>query len=111
MNLTTRLRGPAHSFYRSCTPEQRSNYDLLVDQLMQRFTPVQIQAIQSQLFHDRKQGVKETVDKYAEGLKKLYVKAYPNLSRGGREAEAMSQSVLVNQFVSGLLPELKLKVV
>ena len=30
VNLTTRLRGTAYSFYRSCTAEQQSNYKLLV---------------------------------------------------------------------------------
>ena len=30
VNLTTRLRGPALSFYRSCPTEQRANYHLLI---------------------------------------------------------------------------------
>ena len=42
VNLTTRLRGAAYSFYRSCTPEQRSSYTLLVAELQKRFTPVQL---------------------------------------------------------------------
>ena len=42
VNLTTRLRGTAYSFYRSCTAEQRSNYKLLVEQLSKRFTPVEL---------------------------------------------------------------------
>ena len=64
VNLSTRLRGSAYSFYRSCTTEQRNDYNLLVEQLTKRFTPVQIQPIQSQLFHDRQQKPKETVDEY-----------------------------------------------
>ena len=44
-------------------------------------------------------------------MKKLFHKAYSNLARGGIEAEAMGQSVLANQFVSGLRSELKSKVV
>jgi len=48
------------------------------------------------LFHDRQQKPKETVDEYAEALKKLFVKAYSNLSRRGQEAESMGQSVLAN---------------
>ena len=111
VNLTTRLRGSAYSFYRSCTTEQRNDYGLLIQQLTTRFTPVQIQPIQSQLFHDRKQGPKETVDEYAEALKKLFAKAYSKLARGGPVAESMGQSVLANQFVAGLRPELKSKVV
>ena len=38
VNLTTRLRGAAYSFYRSYTPEQRSNYVLLVTKLKKWFT-------------------------------------------------------------------------
>jgi len=41
-------------------------------------------------------------------VRKLFSKAYYNLSG---EAEAMEQSVLANQFVAGLCPELKAKVV
>ena len=111
VNLSTRLRGSAYSFYRSCTAEQRNDYKLLVEQLTKRFTPIQIQPIQSQLFHDRQQKPKETVDEYAEALKKLFVKAYSSLARGGQEAETMGQSVLANQFVAGLRSELKVKVV
>ena len=111
VNLFTRLRGSAYSFYRSCTAEQRNDYKLLVEQLTKRFTPIQIQPIQSQLFHDRQQKPKETVDEYAEALKKLFVKAYSSLARGGQEAETMGQSVLANQFVAGLRSELKVEVV
>ena len=111
VNLTTRLRGSAYSFYRSCAPEQRSSYGRLTEQLTTRFTPVQIQAVQSQLFHSRHQKARETVDEYAQDLRKLYARAYMRLSRGGPEAEAMGQSVLANQFVSGLKPELRAKVV
>ena len=111
VNLTTRLRGTAYSFYRSCASEQRSNYGLLVEQLRKRFTPVQLTAIQSQRFHDCRQSANETVDEFAQELDKLFHKAYFNLIRGGTEAEAMGQSVLANQFISGLQPVLKLKVV
>ena len=40
VNLVTRLKGPASSFYRSCTPEQRGNYALLVKELSRRFVPI-----------------------------------------------------------------------
>ena len=72
---------------------------------------MELTVIQSQNFHDRHQKGKESVDEFAQELKKLFHKAYSNLTRGGIEAEAMSQSVLANQFVSGLKPELKSKVV
>ena len=96
VNLSTRLRGSAYSFYRCCTTEQQNDYNLLAEQLTKRFTPVQIRPIQSQLFHDRQQKPKETVDEYVEVLKKLFVKAYSNMARGGQEAEVIGQLVLAS---------------
>ena len=40
VNLTTRLRGQAYSFYKSCPEHTRKNYSLLVTELKKRFTPV-----------------------------------------------------------------------
>ena len=111
VNLTARLRGVAYSFFRSCTPEQRSSYSLLVEQMKKRFTPVQLTAIQTQLFHDRVQNNKESVDDYAQALRKLFKKSYSSLLRGQPESGPMAQMVLVSQFVSGLRPYLKAKVV
>ena len=51
------------------------------------------------------------VSLFAQELNKLFHKAYFNLIRGGTEVEAMGQSVLANQFISGLQPVLKSKVV
>ena len=52
VNLTTRLRGQAFAFYRSCSTQQRNDYKTLVSELKKRFTPVRLQAVQSSLFHD-----------------------------------------------------------
>ena len=89
VNLVTRLRGQAYSFYRSCAPEQRASYDTLVAALKERFTPVQIQSVQSSKFHEWKQLPAEAVDDYAQDLKKLYYKACSGAQRGSTEAEAM----------------------
>ena len=110
IHLTTRLRGEAFSFFRSCTKHQKSNYDLLVAELKRQFTPVRIQSVQTSLFHERKQGEKESVDAYAQDLKSLFHKAYPQVQQGGEAAESIGKSVLVSQFVAGLLPALKMKV-
>ena len=104
------MRGQAYSYYRSCTSEQRSSYPLLVKALEDRFTPVRIQAVQSSRFHERKQAPTESVDSYAQDLRKLYQKAYPSTRQGSREVEAMGRSVLAYQFVAGLLPHLKAKI-
>ena len=109
VNLTTRLKGQAYTFYRSCAPHQRSSYDLLVAELMKRFTPVRLQSVQSSLFHERKQKTIESVDAYAQDLRRLFHLAYPRAQQGSQEAEDMGRSVLASQFVAGLLPDIKLK--
>ena len=45
VNLTTRLKGQAFVFYRSCTSQQRTSYSSLVAELSKQFTPVRIQAV------------------------------------------------------------------
>ena len=109
--LTTSLRGTAKSFYRSCTPMQRSDYGLLIAELRKRFTPVRLPAVQTQKFHERGQGPKETVDEFAQELRKLYSKAYATVTHGTPEAEEVGQRVLASQFVTGLRAELQSKVV
>ena len=111
VNLVTRLHGQAYSFFRYCTIEQRTNYSWLVSELRKQFIPVRLPAIQSSLLHDRKQCVSESVDLYAQELRTLFHRAYPSVYQGTREAEALGQIVLVNQFVAGLLPEIKSKIV
>ena len=111
VHLTTSLRGSAKSFYRSCAPTQRSDYKLLITELTKRFTPVRLPAVQTQIFHDRHQGAKETVDEFVQELRKLYAKAYAAVAYGMPEAEEVGQRVLASQFVTGLRAELKSKVV
>ena len=78
--------------------------------LTKRFTPVRIQAVQTSLFHKRKQREKESVDGYAQALRVLFQKAYPSAQRGSLEAEDMRKTVLASQFASRLLPDIKVKV-
>ena len=111
VHLTAALRGNAKSFYRSCTPIQKADYDQLVCALKKRFTPVKLTALQTQMFHSRKQGAAESVDDYAQELRKLHSKAYSTAMGGNSEAEKVGQIVLLNQFVSGLRPEIQTKVV
>ena len=61
VNLVTRLKGQAFAFYRSCDTQKRNQYATLVEELKKRFMPVRIQAVQSSLFHDRKQKPGESV--------------------------------------------------
>ena len=110
VNIATRLRGSASRFYRSCPPQQRASYSALASALKQRFTPVRLQAVQSSRFHERRQKQTESVDDYAQDLRRLFCRAYSSAEYSDR-SEAMSQSVLAYQFVSGLRSELKTKLV
>ena len=72
---------------------------------------MQLAAVQTQLFHERRQGPRESVDEFAQELRKLFSNAYSRSTRGGPEAEALGEIMLSNQFVVGLRPELKTKMV
>ena len=107
VNLTTRLRGQAYSFYQTCTPKERSEYSQLKAKLVARFMPVRIQAVHSNLFHQRRQETDETVDQYAQDLRRLFYKAYPKAKQGSEEAEDLG---LAYQFASGMNAALRSKV-
>ena len=109
-NLVTRLQGQAYSFYRTCPVHQRTSYEALTAALTERFKPVRIKSVQSGLFHERKQKLKETVEEYAQDLNRLYQRAYPCSERGSADAERMGQTVLAYQFAAGLKPEIRVKV-
>ena len=112
VNLVTRLEGhQAYAFFRSYTTKQKTSYALLVAELHKRFTPIHLQAVQSSLFHDCKQKPGESVDHYAQELHLLFYKTYPHAQQGTLEAEKLGHLVLVNQFVTGLLGDIKTKVV
>ena len=67
--------------------QQKADYDQLVKELTRRFTPVQIQSVQTSLFHDQKQGDQESVDSYAQDLKARFYKAYPQIHQASDEWE------------------------
>ena len=62
------------------------------------------------MFHQRNQKTGESVDQYAQDLRKLFYKAYPRADQGSEEAEGLGLSVLAYQFVAGLIPILRAKV-
>ena len=99
VHLVTRLKGPAAAFYRSCTPGQKNDCEMLKAELKKRFTPVQFPPMQAGLFHKRRQKEGETVDEFAQDL--LY-RAYPQVKSGSTEANKMGETVLTSQFVVGL---------
>ena len=71
---------------------------------------MRIQAVHSNLFHQRKQAEGESVDACVQDLRKLFYKAYPRASQGNEQAEDLGRSVLAYQFVTGLNSTLRIKV-
>ena len=90
---------------------QRSDYGLLIAELSKCFTPVLFPAMETQVFHDRRQVPRETVDEFAQELRKLYANAYAPVTRGTRQEEEVGQHMLSSEFVTGLRPELQSTVV
>ena len=79
--------------------------------MKRRFTPIRLTAVQAQLFHNRQQQEKETVDQFAQDLQKLYNLAYAGATSEGPQAEHMGQTLLANQFITGLRSDLKRKLI
>ena len=111
VHLTASLKDTAASFYRSCSCDVRNDYQALLTELKRRFTPVHLTAVQTQLFHARVQGEKESVEQFVQDLRKLFNCAYAKATREGPQAERMGQTLLANQFVAGLRPDLKRKLI
>ena len=101
LNLVTRLKGAAYSFYKSCSVQHRSDYGELVKAVYPGTYP------SGTVFHDRKLLGKESVDDFSQDLRKLFAHAYTKVEQWSREAEAMGKSVLANQFIAGLRLEIK----
>ena len=99
-----------YSFYRSCDESQWSNYTRFIKLLIWCFTPIRIGAVRSRLLYDRQQKEREYVDDYAQDLRKLFYKAYPQTLQGTTDLENISKSILCNQFVAELPPDIKIKV-
>ena len=106
--VATRLKRMAYAFYCSCTATQWASYQQMVELLTDRFTPVQIQFVQSSLFHGRKQ-TNATVDEYTQDGWRLFYLAYPWAQQGTQETEDLGCTVLAYQFVAGLKLNLKYK--
>lgn len=105
------LKGTARAFYCSCTQAQKNDYGKLVSALKKRFTPVKLTALQTQLFHSRRQGADDAVDDFAQKLSRLHSRAYLTATSANAEAKMVGQIILVNHCVSGLRSELQANVV
>lgn len=89
---------------------QHTNYSQLVTELHKRFTPVCLPIEYSSLFHDKKQSITETVDHVLRSFI-LFLTKHILAHNSTKEVETFGQTVLVNQFVARLLPEIKSKLV
>ena len=107
--LKLRMEGPARAFCRDCRGADRRDYASLRTALTKRFTPVRLGAARSGVFQQRRQKPGESVDQYAQELRRLFKRAYPSSVYSGEAAEAMGKQILVNQFVLGLDYPLKKK--
>ena len=109
-NLVMRLKGPARAFYKTCSQEQRNSLPQLVAELSKRFVPVSTDSVVCNRFHWRRQKKGETVDEYAQELRKLCKKAYPKVAPEGSDYHDVVMNVLASVFAHGLSPELREKV-
>ena len=96
VHLTTRLKGPALSFYRSCSEDQRHSFSLLKEGLQTRFTPVHVRSVQSGLFHGRVQKQAETVDMYAPGIEETIPKGLSQACQGWRRGRTNDLSFKIH---------------
>ena len=69
-----------------------------------------LQVIHRIQFHQCKQEETETVDQYAQELRKLFYRACPRTNQATKEAEGFGRSVLAYQFVAGLKRNLQSKI-
>jgi len=108
VNLITRLQGQAYAFF---TLALLSSVPVIPSWLLNYKRGLHLLGYlyvdHSSLFHDKKQSILESVDQYAQDLHALFYNAYPNVQQGTKEAETLEQTVLVNQFVAGLLYKIK----
>jgi len=69
-----------------------NNISSYVTIMIQRFTLVRTQSVQSGLFHSRRQKANERI---VQDLSRLHQKAYPQANQGSQETKTMGKAVLV----------------
>jgi len=99
--LATALRGQARQYYCSLQQHERHRYDVLVDQLEQRFGNKQ-QAIRwLSKIQNRTRGKDESIAEFGDAIRIYAKKAYPTL---GPEAQEM---LALEHFTKTLTPEMR----
>ena len=109
VHLTSSLKDTAASFYRSCSCEVRNDYRVLLRELKRRITPVQLTAVQTQLFHNRMQGKEGVSGTVCPGPEETHQPCLlPSNPRGPASGEDGSDPVS-QSICAGLRSELKRK--
>jgi len=94
--LPTLLRGKLVDIYMNVDEETRGDLKLLKKALMMHAGLMRDPLSAGQQFMTRHQLPNEKVNDYASDLKKLFTESYPS--------EAMTSAILLQRFVTGLLP-------
>ena len=98
--MLPKLQGDAGEFVFGHLPKRiRSDYQLLVSELENRFRKVETTKAFSAQFSHRNQRFEETPEEYAAELKRLYNKAYPERSTDTRRED------LIRRFLNGLIDD------
>ena len=96
--IPTLLRGKLIDYYVELDDTTKADLKLLKAALQERAGKKEDPLVASKNFNERSQSVDERVADYASSLKKLFKVAYPE--------EAMTSAVLLQRFLTGLLPEI-----
>jgi hypothetical protein len=97
MHLIRCLSGNARTILADMDPEQMEHLPTLVSTLEKRYLPQEkVPAYRAQ-FNSRRQQVKESAQEYADALRLLAIKAFPNESQEGRDSR------LIDRYIDGLL--------
>ena len=98
--LLPMLQGPSGEFvYGQLSKKIRGDYNLLINELKNRFRKIETKKAFGPKFSHREQKASETIEEFAADLKRLYNKAYPNRD------ECTRQEDLLRKFLDGLQDE------
>ena len=96
MHLVKSLVGSARTILADMTPDQMENLPYLIAALERRYRPREKVPAYRALFNGRRQQAKEGAQEFAEELRLLALKAFPNESQNSKESR------LVDKFLEGL---------
>ena len=91
LGLSANLRGPARIYYKGLSFEERSNYDVLIHKLAQRFGSSRQQNKWLSKFESRKRQSGESIALLGDDLRQMAQKAYRKLDCEAQEALALNQ--------------------